>query len=301
MHFLPIVAGISAVFLWGISFVAIKIVLPEMQLETMIFVRQLLGLMTVGTIVGIRRKFILPARNLVPSLIFTSFVGIILHQWVQARGMMTTTAIVSAWLSALSPMLIAVMSWIWLREKFMSKSLIWLLIAGFGAILISSGSWESLLLGNYGGSGAYMVAGSAFLWALYSIMLKKMLVNNDVSAITLIVLVLGFLMFIPIFVNVKGWLDFNSISLNGWLALLVLGVGSTGLASILYNYSLKNVSGVVAASLQYPEPLVAMLGASILLEESFTMSMCIGGLLILVSLRSIQILEIYDGGSKRAN
>ena len=37
---LPIAAGILAVFFWAISFVAIKIALPEMRPVTIIFLRQ---------------------------------------------------------------------------------------------------------------------------------------------------------------------------------------------------------------------------------------------------------------------
>ena len=54
---LPIASGILAVFFWGVSFVAIKIALPQMTLETMIFFRQFLGTLTVAIIVGLRGEW----------------------------------------------------------------------------------------------------------------------------------------------------------------------------------------------------------------------------------------------------
>jgi drug/metabolite transporter (DMT)-like permease len=72
-----------------------------------------------------------------------------------------------------------------------------------------------------------------------------------------------------------------------------LGVGSTGLASILYNYSLKHMSGTLAASLQYPEPLITVVVASLLLQETFTFSMSIGGLLILFGIWRVQSADVH--------
>jgi drug/metabolite transporter (DMT)-like permease len=75
---LPIAAGILAVFFWAISFVAIKIALLEMRQETMIFLRQLLGTITVAIIVGLRSRWELPARSDLLRILLASFVGIVL-------------------------------------------------------------------------------------------------------------------------------------------------------------------------------------------------------------------------------
>ena len=166
---LPIAAGILAVFFWAISFVAIKIALPEMRPVTIIFLRQLLGTITVAVVVGLRGRWELPARRDLPRILLASSVGIVLHQWLQVQGMLTTTAISSSWLSALAPILIAFMSWVWLREPFVPFQGVWLLIAGLGAVLVASGSWQALFQGSFGGIGALLVLASAFVWAIYTI------------------------------------------------------------------------------------------------------------------------------------
>ena len=290
---LPVASGILAVCFWGVSFVAIKIALPQMQLETMIFLRQLLGTLTVAIIVGLRGEWQFPSRENLPRIFLTSFVGIVLHQWLQAQGMLTTTAIVSSWLSALAPILIACMSWIWLREQFVPVQAVWLLLAGLGAVLVVSGSWQALFQGRFGGIGTVLVLSSAIVWALYSIMLKTLMYQSNLGMTTLNVLILGLLMLIPLFVYSEGWKDIRAISYPGWISVVILGVGSTGLASILYNYSLKHMSGTLAASLQYPEPLITVVVASLLLQETFTFSMSIGGLLILFGIWRVQSADVH--------
>lgn len=295
---LPIAAGILAVFFWAISFVAIKIALPQMRPVTMIFLRQLLGTITVVIVVGLHGRWELPSRSDLPRILFTSFVGIGLHQWLQAQGMLTTTAISTSWLSALAPILIALMSWIWLHEPFVPIQGVWLLIAGIGAVLVASGSWQSLFQGSFGDIGALLVLASAFVWALYSILLKQLLYKIKSDTVTLTVLLLGLLMVLPIFVYSEGWMDVYDISLSGWVSVIVLGVGSTGLASILYNYALKNISGTVVASLQYPEPLITVAIATWLLQETFTFSMGVGGLLILLGIWCIQRANVRSTNQK---
>ena len=290
---LPIASGILAVFFWGVSFVAIKIALPQMTLETMIFFRQFLGTLTVAIIVGLRGEWQLPSSSNLPRIFLASFVGIVLHQWLQAQGMLTTTAIVTSWLSALAPILIACISWVWLREQFVAVQAVWLLIAGLGAVLVVSGSWQALLQGEFGGIGTVLVLSSAVVWALYSIMLKSLLYKSNLGMTTLSVLLLGLLMLIPVFVYSEGWKDIHEISSSGWISVVILGVGSTGLASILYNYSLKHISGTLVASLQYPEPLITVAVAILLLHETFTLPMSIGGLLILFGIWRVQSADVY--------
>jgi drug/metabolite transporter (DMT)-like permease len=278
---LPVAAALLAVSLWAISFVAIKVALPEMRPETMIWLRQLLGALTVALIVWLRGSWEKPARGDLPRLALAGFVGVVLHQWLQAQGMLTTTATVSAWLSALAPALMAVMAWLWLRERFMPRQALWLLLAGLGAILVSAGSWPALLRGSFGGRGDVLVLASALAWALYSILLKRLVRTRRAGTVTLATLFLGWLLLLPLFILRGGWAELAGIGAPGWAAVAVPGVGSTGLASIPYNYALKPLSGTLAAALQYPEPLLVAAAASVLLRESFTPAMAVGGLLIL--------------------
>ena len=92
---------------------------------------------------------------------------------------------------------------------------------------------------------------------MYAILLKRLVRTRRASTVTLATLFMGWLLLLPLFILRYSWLDFAGISPSGWTAVLVLGVGSTGVASTLYNYALKNMSGPLATVLLYPEPLAA--------------------------------------------
>ena len=288
IRWLPPAAALLAVSLWALSFVAIKVALSEMRPESMIWLRQLLGALTAGIIVWVRGSWEKPARRDLSQLALAGFVGVVLHQCFQAYGMLTTTATVSAWLSALSPVLMAAMAWIWLHEQFVPRQALWILLAGLGAVMVSAGSWQSLLLGSFGKRGDLLVLASAIAWSLYAILLKRLVRTRRASNVTLATLFIGWLLLLPLFILRHSWLDFAHISRSGWAAVLVLGVGSTGGASILYNYALKNMSGTLAAILLYPEPLLTAAIAGVLLREDFTPAMAAGGSLILFGVWQVE-------------
>ena len=89
----------------------------------------------------------------------------------------------------------------------------------------------------------------------------------------------------------QSWVDFAGISWVGWTALLVLGVGSTGLAHLLYNYALQSAQTVLVAALQYAEPFITVVLAFFLLGEHFTLAMAAGGGLIIVGVWMVETVR----------
>ena len=88
MTWLPPAAALLAVSLWAISFAAIKVALAEMSPESMIWLRQLLGALTAGMIVWVRGSWEKPASGDLSQFALAGFVGVVLHQSLQAYEML---------------------------------------------------------------------------------------------------------------------------------------------------------------------------------------------------------------------
>ena len=289
---LPISAGLVAVVLWAVSFIAIKFALSEMQPITMIWLRILLGALTVAVVAWRDGRRCLPVvSGDLPKLGAASLIGVVVHQELQANGMMTTTATVSSWLSALAPVLIVVLAWLALGERLLPFQLVGLAIACSGALLVSAGNWQSVLGGSFGGSGDWMVVASALAWAVYTVMTKSLVQTRSPLTVTFSTLTIGWLLLLPQVIYHQSWVDFAGISWVGWTALLVLGVGSTGLAHLLYNYVLQSAQVVLVAALQYVEPFITVLLAFFLLGEHFTLAMAAGGGLIIVGVWMVETVR----------
>ncbi len=117
---------------------------------------------------------------------------------------------------------------------------------------------------------------SAFLFALRNLLQKyyyadvsaDRLMLHQVAAIALMLLV---------FVDYPTVLEFEA---NDWLMLLLLGAISTATAHTLLSYSLKHLPAKSIAMISCLQPLFATLFAWLLLDETPTQAVVLGGLII---------------------
>src|ERR1051326_2276708 len=105
MRIPPRVGAFIAVIFWGISFVATKAALREISPITLIFLRFAIGAVLLFAIV--RR---LPPRDALPQLALMGFLGVFLHQMIQANALTMTTAVHTGWLIGVTPIWSAVLS-----------------------------------------------------------------------------------------------------------------------------------------------------------------------------------------------
>src|SRR5256885_9647832 len=138
----PRLGALLAVLFWGISFVATKAALREVSPVTLIFLRFAIGAVLLFAIV---RK--LPPRDALPQLALMGFIGVFVHQMLQAHALTMTTAVHTGWLIGLTPIWSAILSAIIFRERFGMWKIIGLAGGFAGALLlITPGDFHSSLL-----------------------------------------------------------------------------------------------------------------------------------------------------------
>jgi len=83
------------------------------------------------------------------------------------------------------------------------------------------------------------------------------------------------------------------LPLMGWAAFLLLAVGSTICANILWNYGVARMPGTQAGLFLFLIPFTSVLGGSIFLHELITPVTIVSGLLILsgVSIAQLNLLS----------
>ena len=139
----PRVGALVAVILWGISFVATKAALREVSPVTLIFLRFFIGAVLLAIIV---RK--LPPRDALPQLALMGFLGVFVHQMIQAHALTMTSAVHTGWLIGVTPIWSAVLSAIIFRERFGFWKIVGLAGGFAGALLvITRGDFHASVLG----------------------------------------------------------------------------------------------------------------------------------------------------------
>ena len=275
----PRAAALIAVVFWGISFVATKAALSEISPVTLIFSRFAIA---AAVLLAIVREW--PPRSAWPALALMGFVGIFVHQTLQAYALTMTSATNTGWLIGLTPIWSAILSGIALRERFGPLKIAGL-VGGFaGALLVvTRGNFSASVFSSPSTVGDLMILISTFNWAIYSVLGHGTLRTLGPRRATSGAMLFGAAMLLPLFVYQRGWRELPRLTTTGWSALLFLALGCSAMGYLFWYGALERIEVSRVASLLYLEPLVTFAAAAFLLGERVSGIVVAGGLLVLVS------------------
>jgi drug/metabolite transporter (DMT)-like permease len=278
----PRLAAFSAVVLWGISFVATKAALQEISPVTLIFTRFALGTAFLFLVLKFQRESLIPPRNALPMLALMGVVGVFIHQMLQVHGLMLTTAVRTGWLIGLIPVWSAVFSAFILGENFCIRKVIGLLLGTVGAILvITRGEISSSVLALPTTIGDLLILASTVNWAIYTILGRGTLKRLGSTKTTTVAMFVGWAIIIPFFLRGTGWREYGNVSFTGWISIVFLGIGCSGLGYLFWYAALERIEASKVAAFMHLEPLVTLIAAVTLLGEPVAGSTITGGVLVL--------------------
>jgi len=217
------------------------------------------------------------------------FIGIFVHHMLQGYGLTMTTALHTGWLIGIVPIWSAVLSALFLKEKFGKFKIIGL-IGGFaGAILvISRGELSTQSLQLPSTSGDFLILLSTLNWAVYSIIGHRTIKSLGATRATTGMMFLGWLMLIPFFLFERGWRELPNLTASGWSSIIFLGVGCSGVGYLTWYSALEQLEVSRVAAFLYVQPLITLVAAVIFLQEKVTAPAVIGGVVVLLSVFVIQ-------------
>jgi len=280
---IPYIKLLTAIAVWGGSFIATKIALQDVSPVTIIWLRFLIGLVILGVIAKSKNELKLDNRKDAIELLWLGFLGISLHQWLQSSGLVTSEASTTAWLVSTTPIFMALLGWLFYREKISLPVAGGILLATIGVLfVITKGDFSSLFSGNFGAPGDILIILSAPNWALFSVMSRPILEKYSPLKVTFYTLFFGWLFISIQFLGTRSWTEFQQISVAGWSSIVFLGVFCSALAYIFYNEGVKVFTSTQVGIFLYFEPVVATLIAALLLSETFGWGSAIGAGLIII-------------------
>ena len=285
-------SALAAIVLWGVSFVATKAALRETSPVTLIFTRFALGVAVLILVLKLRRESLIPPRDSWLMLATMGFVGIFLHQMIQAHGLTLTTAVRTGWLIGVTPIWSAVLATIFLGEGFGPRKVLGLFIGLVGALLVvTRGELSADVLALPSTRGDLLVLASTWTWAIYTILGRDTLKRLGSARATAAAMYSGWAMMIPFFVAAAGWHEYRDLSSTSVIAILFLGIGCSGLGYWLWYAALERIDATQVAAFLYLEPLVTLLAAVALLGESVGLSTIVGGVLVLAGVLTVQTAQ----------
>lgn len=266
-----------AVLFWGLSYIAIKVVLRELEPVEMISVRFLLAAPTLYIVARLRGLSVWPVAKH-GKLVLASFV-VFAHFWIMATGMKETSASNTAWILTTAPIFIALLARVYLKELFSAKQWLGVLLAVAGVVVLTANG-DLANLAWIQSRGDLIVLGSCVTWAIYTVLTRDITDCVDPIVATFWMTTTAGLIFVPYTLVTSGLQPFVVLQPITWASLVFLGVFCLAIAFWLWALGLSRKTAAEVGVYLYIEPLFTMMFAWLLLSEQITIWLLLGATLI---------------------
>lgn len=286
-------AAVVVALLWGLSFVAARLVLNTLNPVTLATTRFLIA--SLIYIVFAARMYLngeKPSRGDLKDLAALGVLSISLYFWLQYTGVQYAGAGVSAVLVVgLIPILTGVASSIILKEKLSRNALLGLAfgLAGVTAIAYPklAGSGDPMFF-----FGAACLMGNAVSWGVYSALSRRLIQKTGKPLmVTAYTTLLGTLALLPLSLT-GDWGGVARLDAGQWGAVLYLATFCSAGGWFLWNYALSRLEAVKASVWLYLEPVAAFVGEIFVFGTYPSALTLLGGAAILVG-------AVLTAGSKK--
>ena len=265
---------------WAVNLSLVKVALSEIPPLPYNGIRLLLASAVLFFWLLLSEKNLRFAKRDLPKIIFLSFSGYTLYQYLFISGINLTTASNTAVIFGSTPIMISLLSSFFKHEKI--KPLGWLGIAlGFAGIyLVISGRAGGFSLSRGTWKGDLLLFAAVFLWAHYSVSARPLLKIYSPLKFTAMTMGLGSLMFFPFSIPQLLKLPYASISLKAWLCMIYSGVIALSLTLVLWFFSVRKVGNSQTAVYSNLQPVLAVVFAHLLLGETVTSTLLLGAVVV---------------------
>jgi drug/metabolite transporter (DMT)-like permease len=267
--------------IWGLAFVAIKQAVTELTPVNLALLRWLVAsvpfLILLPIIGRPKAKF---ERQDIPRLLIVALANVAGYHLSLYYAETTLSAGLSALLTSFGPIFIAILSYLLLNEKAGKKVLIGLLLAIAGTTVLSTGSISVNDLSSFAGIVENLI--TALCYALFTVLGKPLVHKYGSASTTIMAGLIGTAMMLPL-LSQSFFAQASALSSLGWVSVLYLSLLSTVFGYLMF-YALVSRGAVTRLSIQlYLIPVVSVIGGALLLNEPITVSVAVGGGMMLAA------------------
>ena len=220
--------------------------------------------------------------RLIGSFLFLGFTGYLLSVGGSYQGLRLTTATNAALLNAASPIAIALLAAIFLREKMSAKMLLGIVISIVGVgVIVARGSWQVVTASAYN-PGDLIIVATLFAWGIYTTYGRHLMQEVSPLAATTYAYIAG-----ATYLLIACWLtEWESWQMaeTRWDSWLAVAYQSTlGTFAHFWYYQAVEILGPSRAGVFINlVPVMAIGIAYVFLDEALTLPHLVGGLIVLI-------------------
>ena len=216
-------------------------------------------------------------------LFFCSFFGMMINQIFFHLGLNLTSPVNSSIIMSINPIFAFIFTALILKEKITFIKGSGLAIGFFSVmLLIFKDGIPNKQSSTFFGDISILV--NAISWALYTVIIKKMLEKYHLITVMKWTFLFGCFTIIPVGYNDWSSMDWLSISLSAWMGIGFVVVFVTYVGYLLIAFGLRNLSPTIVSTYSYTQPVIAAYLATLLGQDHVDFKMIIPALLSFVSI-----------------
>lgn len=276
-------AALFTIVIWSTTYISTKILLRDFTPIEILYIRFVIGLITLYCVYPHRLKFTGFKREL--TMAGAGLCGITLYYLMENIALTYTLVCNVGIIISVAPFLTALVTHIFVKgeEKFHFNFFIGFVFAMLGICLISFSGSTKFQLNPFGDVLAFL---AALVWSFYSVLFRKV---SNYGYHTLLTTRRVFFYGVIFMLPAMFFMDFTpevSLLLKpvNLFNLLFLGFGASALCFATWNLAVKLIGAVKTSVYIYIGPAITIITSVIVLKEKLTGLAAVGSLLTLAGL-----------------
>lgn len=257
-RYLALIAAFLATSIYGINHTLAKEVMPVYIGSSGFIMLRLLGASLIFWLIGLFTPNEKIEKKDFLKILLAAILGMCINMLAFFRGLELSTPINSGIIITLSPVLVLILSYFFLKEKVTTKKIIGILIGFAGAVfLILNSSKTGINAPNIPlGNSFFLLNASAY--AGYLIVIKPLTNKYNIFTLMKWLFLIGLILSTPITFN--QFVEVNWTELP-WFAIWRMAyvvIGTTFLTYLFNVYALKTLSPTTVGSFIYLQPIITI-------------------------------------------
>jgi drug/metabolite transporter (DMT)-like permease len=213
------------------------------------------------------------------TLLLLGLVNIPINQFLFLKSMEYTSAPHVALAYALTPAFVFIIAMFILNEKASKAKILGLSLAIGGTILVLS---EKFSFASGGLTGDILALLASFSWAIYTIIGKKLTLKYGAIYTTALAMMIGFLLYIPIFLILPVHIQLEKFTLINWGQIFYLGALTSALGYAIWYYALGKTDASKVSIFNNLQPIMTAILSYFILGTGFSIEFILGGLFVII-------------------
>ncbi|MCA1029703.1 DMT family transporter [Bacillus timonensis] len=267
---------------WGSAFIAGKYAVQSFEPATVAFLRFFGAALLLFPVMWILDKNkIKPTLKDYGLFAVLGLTGIAIYNICFFLASKHAPVIKSSLFIASNPVLIVLLSGLFLKEKITKNNVVGMITALIGvAFIITEGDFVALIQLGFEPIDLVLL-GAVISWALYSVIGKVVLKKYSSIVSTTYAVAFGTLFLFPFAIAETSWQDVQLATVDAWIAIAHMSVFVTVVSFIMYYNGIKEIGAARASIFINVMPLSAVMMATLILGEAFTWAHGVGAAFVL--------------------